>query len=62
MSKRSRSLPQSLSAAERRVLEAFFRGRLPAGSLSAALSAARRDEPLRAPAAAQPVPALQYAA
>ncbi len=65
MSKRSRSLPQSLSAAERRVLQAFYCGRLPAGNLSSALAEARGEAPRRAPAPApaqQPVPALRYAA
>ncbi len=65
MSKRSRSLPQSLSAAERRVLQAFYCGHIPAGSLSTALAAARREQPRRAAAhaqPAQPVPALRYAA
>ncbi len=65
MSKRSRSLPQSLSVAERRVLEAFYCGRLPAGGLSTALAAARRAEarPVAAPAPVhQPAHALRYAA
>ncbi len=69
MPKRSRPLPQSLSATERRVLESFYSGRLTAGSLSAALAEARREQPRRAPAVApapvpaqQPAPALSYAA
>ena len=37
-----RATPNSLSAAERRVLDAFYCGRLPAGKLSAALAVARR--------------------
>jgi hypothetical protein len=37
-----RPKPHSLSAAERRVLDAFSCGRLPAGKLSAALAVARR--------------------
>jgi hypothetical protein len=41
--KRPRVVPQQLSAAERRVLEAFYCGRLPAGKLSAALAVARRS-------------------
>jgi hypothetical protein len=61
MPMRSRNLPQSLSAAERRVLEAFFRGRLPAGGLSEALADARRLEPHIAAAAPQAVPAFRLA-
>jgi hypothetical protein len=36
-----RVIPHTLSAAERRVLDAFYCGRLPAGKLSAALAVAR---------------------
>ena len=41
--KGSRVIPSNLSAAERRVLDAFYCGRLPAGKLSAALAVARRS-------------------
>ena len=57
-------VPQNLSPAERRVLESFYCGRLSAGSLNAALAAARREQPRRATASPQPqgVPALRLAA
>jgi hypothetical protein len=57
----------SLSVPERRVLEAFYSGRLPAGRLSEALAAARRQpaDPalsVHAQPAAEPGVQLQLAA
>jgi hypothetical protein len=40
--RRKRPIPSSLSLEERRVLDAFFCGHLPAGRLSVALAEARR--------------------
>jgi hypothetical protein len=54
----------NLSVAERRVLEAFYCGHLPAGRLSEALAAARRRPAVQSkqPATAEPAVPLQLAA
>lgn len=59
----SRILPQNLTPAERRVLDAFYCGRLPAGRLAAALSVARQaDGPAEAEQRTRQVPRLRLAA
>jgi hypothetical protein len=64
-----RRATDNLSVAERRVLDAFYCGRLPAGRLSEALAVARRQPAVQArpakapqPAAAEPAVPLQLAA
>ena len=52
---------ENLSVAERRVLEAFYCGRLPAGRLSEALVAARRAPAVEHRPAEQPRPAAEPA-
>jgi hypothetical protein len=45
---RKRSTPINLSAEERRVLDAFYCGRIPAGRLNQALAQARRQQTTQA--------------
>jgi hypothetical protein len=45
---RTRDIPMNLSAEERRVLDAFYCGRITAGRLNEALAVARRQPTTRA--------------
>jgi hypothetical protein len=46
--RRNRHLPAGLGTAERRVLDAFYCGRIPAGRVSEALAEARRRQVVQA--------------